>query len=336
MFTEKRLIQAYKKAKVKYFDSNSKYIFFSDIHRGDDSVSDEFARNQTVLLHALDYYYNNDYTYVEVGDGDELWEYKDFKVIRMAHGDIFTVMKKFYDDKRLIMLYGNHNINLKSQRYVKQNYYKYYDEYGQDHFELFPGITPYEALVLKNVHTEQELFIVHGHQGDLPNDQLWMLSRFMLRYFWRYLHVVGFRNPASPAKNLYQRHKIEKNFKKWIRKHKKILICGHTHRPRFPKKNELPYFNTGCCIRTKGITGIELIEGKLQMVDWRMRAEDDGTLKMVRTIVSERVPVERYYRSWIGHTKAKHTMKGAKKWKIQKRMYSQLSIRTNSREKSRQ
>jgi UDP-2,3-diacylglucosamine pyrophosphatase LpxH len=294
MFTDKRLTEAYKKAKVEYFDENSKYVFFSDVHRGDDSVSDEFARNQNLLLHALDYYYNNEYVYVEVGDGDELWEYTDFKHIRLAHSDIFIALKKFFDANRLIMLYGNHNIYLKNKRYVKSNFYDFYDEYNQDLKDLFQGITPYEALVLRHKRTKQDVYIVHGHQGDLMNDQLWIISMFMLRYFWRYLHVVGFQNPASPAKNLYKRHKIEKAYKIWIRKHKRILICGHTHRPRFPKHDELPYFNTGCCIHTKGITGIEIVDGKLMMVDWRIRANDVGILQIVRTVVRGPEPIEKY------------------------------------------
>lgn len=285
MRTDQRLTKAYKKAKIEHFDDTSRYIFLSDCHRGDDSMSDEFARNQHVFLHALDYYYNYGYTYVEVGDGDELWEYADFKHIRLAHSDVFLGLKKFSNKKRMILLYGNHNIYLKSKRYVKKNYYEYYDEYNQKNQTLFQGIKVHEALVLKHKETGQELFVVHGHQGDLMNDQLWMVSRFMLRYIWRYLHVVGFHNPASPAKNLYKRHKIEKTYKKWIRKHKRILICGHTHRPRFPKKRELPYFNTGCCIHSKGLTGIEIYEGKILMVEWRVRADEDGTLQIVRTVV---------------------------------------------------
>ncbi|HCA69582.1 MAG TPA: serine/threonine protein phosphatase, partial [Lachnospiraceae bacterium] len=58
MFTDQRLTQAYNNAKVLLFDDHSKFIFFSDSHRGDDSVSDEFARNQNLFLHALDWYYN--------------------------------------------------------------------------------------------------------------------------------------------------------------------------------------------------------------------------------------------------------------------------------------
>lgn len=285
MYTDQRLTRAYKKAKIEYFDDKSRYIFFSDCHRGDDSVSDEFARNQHVFIHALDYYYNNGYTYIEVGDGDELWEYADFKHIRLAHSDVFLELKKFSNKNRMILLYGNHNIYLKNKRFVKKNYYEYYDEYNQKNQTLLTGIEAYEALVLKHRETGQELFTVHGHQGDLMNDQLWMVSRFMLRYIWRYLHVVGFHNPASPAKNLYKRHKIEKAYKKWIRKHKRILICGHTHRPRFPKKRELPYFNTGCCIHSKGLTGIEILDGKILMVEWRVRADTDGILQIVRTVL---------------------------------------------------
>lgn len=41
---EKRLTEAYKNAKIEYFDNNSKYIFFSDCHRGDGTPSDEFAK----------------------------------------------------------------------------------------------------------------------------------------------------------------------------------------------------------------------------------------------------------------------------------------------------
>ena len=132
MFTDRRLTEAYNNAKVEYFDNTSKYIFFSDLHRGDDSVSDEFCRNQSLFLHALDYYFNQGYVYVEAGDGDELWEYPKFKHIRLAHSDVFLVIKKFFDDKRLVLLYGNHNIYLKNKAFVKKNYYNYYDEYNQD------------------------------------------------------------------------------------------------------------------------------------------------------------------------------------------------------------
>lgn len=294
MYTDKRLMDAYKNAKREYFDKNSKYIFLSDLHRGDDSISDQFVRNQNIVLHALDYYYNEGYTYIELGDGDELWEYPNLKLIRFAHSDVFIAIKKLYDDNRFILIYGNHNIYLKKKYFVKLNLYRTYDEHNQSQEVLFPGITPLEAVVLKHKKTGQEIFAVHGHQGDFMNDQFWFFAMLSLRYFWRYLHVVGFHNPASPAKNLYKRHKIEKKYKTWIRKHKKILICGHTHRPRYPRIGEIPYFNTGCCINSKGIIGMEIVNDTILMVDWRVRAGSDGVLQIVRTIVRGPEPIESF------------------------------------------
>ncbi len=294
MKTNKRLTKAYNNAMIAYIDENSKYVFFSDCHRGDDSVSDEFTRNQILLLHALNYYDENDYTYVEVGDGDELWEYPRFKHIRLAHSDVFLAMKRLFEHNRLIMLYGNHNIYLKSQEYVKNNYYYFYDEYNQTMVKLFKGICPQEALVLKNNTTGQEILIVHGHQGDFINDQVWVVSMFLLRYFWRFMHVVGLENPSSPARNLYKRHKVEKAYKKWIYQNKMMLICGHTHRPKYPKKDELPYFNTGCCINTRGITGMEIIGNSIIMVSWRFQADFKGVMKIERTIVRGPEPLEKF------------------------------------------
>jgi UDP-2,3-diacylglucosamine pyrophosphatase LpxH len=294
MHTDRRLTEAYTSAKTIYFDENSRYIFFSDCHRGDDSVSDEFTRNQNVFSHALEYYYDHGYTYIEIGDGDELWEYPEFKHIRLAHRDIFVVLKRFYDENRFFLLYGNHNIYLKSPQYVKEHYFHFYDEYNQETIELFKDIVPQEALVLKNKTTDQEILIVHGHQGDFMNDQFWKLSMFLLRYFWRFMHIVGFENPASPARNLYKRHKVEKAYKKWIRKHRMALICGHTHRPKYPKCNELPYFNTGCCIRTRGISGIEIIEGNITMVHWGIQSDPNGVLKIERSVVRGPEPIDTF------------------------------------------
>lgn len=294
MFTDRRLNQAYKNARVEYFDSRSKYVLFSDCHRGDDSISDEFTRNQPIFYHALNYYYENGYTYVELGDGDELWEYPHFKIIRSAHTDVFSIMKKFFDDKRMIMLWGNHNIYLKNKNYVKNHYYQYPDDYNPNMHPLFPGLKTYESLIFRNKDTMQEIFAVHGHQGDFLNDQIWGFSMIWLRYFWRFLHVVGFHNPSSPAGNLYKRHKIEIAYKKWIQKNKMMLVCGHTHRPRFPHKKELPYFNTGCCLRTKGITCIEIVDNKIMMVDWRIRSDPEGNLKVVRLVARGPEAIEKY------------------------------------------
>lgn len=299
MFSERRLTEAYQNARIEYFDEKSRYIFFSDSHRGDNSLSDEFARNQNIFLYALKHYYYEGYTYIEVGDGDELWEYSHFKHIRIAHSDIFNFLQRFHDEERMIMIYGNHNMALRNKEYVRRNLHYYYDEYNEEEKPLFYGLEPVEAVLLKHKSTGQEILTVHGHQGDLMNDQLWMISMLMMRYFWRLMHVIGFQNPSSPAKNAQKRHKIEITYNKWIENARKMLICGHTHRPKFPKSDDLPYFNTGCCIHSRGITGIEIDAGKIMLVEWRIRADREGTLQIARKIIRGPEPIEKYDLSFL-------------------------------------
>ena len=212
MRTEQRLTEVYKEARVEYFDENSKYVFFSDCHRSNGSHSDEFLRNRNNYLFALEYYYKNGFTYVEAGDGDELWEHPHFRDIKNAHTDMFDVLKRFFYEDRLIMIYGNHNIYLKNQKYIESNYYTYYNNDTEITCDFMKGLKPCEGLVLKHRNTQQEILVVHGHQGDFSNDQFWFPSMLTLKYFWRFLHAVGAKLPSSPVGNLNKRHKIEKNY----------------------------------------------------------------------------------------------------------------------------
>jgi UDP-2,3-diacylglucosamine pyrophosphatase LpxH len=291
---EKRLTEAYKNAKIEYFDNNSKYIFFSDCHRGEATPTDEFAKNQNIFLFALEYYYKNGYTYVEVGDGDELWEHSNFKHIRLAHDEVYSQLKRFFDDNRLIMMYGNHNICLKFKEFVENNYYKFYDDYNEEEVELFPGMIPYEAVVFKHKNTGQEILTIHGHQGDRMNDIFWRFNMLTVRYFWRFLHSVGFINPASPVRSAEKIHKIERIYSNWIEKNKIMVICGHTHRPHFPKTNELPYFNDGSCVRAYGIQGIEIADGKISLIEWRVKPNPAGDLHIKRKILRGPEPIENF------------------------------------------
>lgn len=296
MNTEKRLTDAYESAFCLPFDSDSKFVFFSDVHRGDNSLSDEFAHNQNIYLHALNHYYNSGFTYIEVGDGDELWEHSDFKHIRSAHSDIYLMLRTFFRENRLYALYGNHNMDFKQPHYVKKYLEHYFDEYTDSVDQLFPQIVYHEAIRLQHQSLDKEIFVVHGHQGDFINDQAWRVTKFINRHLWHYLHIVGFTNPASPAKNLHRRHKIEKNFSKWIRNNEKMLIVGHTHRPKFPGPGDEPYFNTGSCVFPRNITGIEIEKDQITLVDWRIRPDDQGQLTIIRREMQGPEPISQYLR----------------------------------------
>ena len=292
--TRTRLDTVFEKAFPVPFDDSSKFVFFADVHRGDDSLSDEFGRNKHIFYHALNYYYQHDFTYVEVGDGDELWEHPKFDVIRNAHTATFEMMKMFYDDNRFFYLFGNHNMNFSDPEYVKKTLYTVYDDYLGESVDLFPGINVHEALILTHRETGQKLFVVHGHQGGLLSDKYAALSLLFVRFLWRFLHTVGVKYAASPAKNRNKRHKVEKLYTKWNENHDIIIICGHTHRPRFPAPGEPAYFNAGCCMHPRGITCLELIYGKLILATWSVHTKRDGSMYIKRTAVKGPEPIRSY------------------------------------------
>jgi len=294
MFTKQRLDKVYERALRVPIDQNTKIVFMSDCHRGDNSLADEFAKNQTIYYYALNYYYDNEYTYIELGDGDEVWEHKHFSHIRYAHSDVFMTMKKFYKASRLYLLFGNHNIRYSKKFWVRRDLEKFYDEYEEEDAELFPGIKIHEGLVLEYKEKDQEIFCLHGHQGDFWNDQVYIINRFLMRYFWRFMHIVGFTNPASPAKNVHKVHKIEKSIGKWIKERKIMTIIGHTHRPKFPKNGELPYFNDGCCVHPRNITAIEIANGEIMLVSWKIQPHDSGILYTDRTVIRGPEKLEKF------------------------------------------
>jgi predicted phosphodiesterase len=294
MNTLKLLDKVYKNAEKMKFNNDSRIIFFSDIHRGDNSLSDDFAHNQNIYCYALNYYFDRGYSYIEVGDGDELWEHGKFKHLRSAHSDIYYLLKKFYDNNRFLMLYGNHNMSFKYEYFVRRNLDYFYDDYDEKKKELFKGIKVHEAVILVHEETGKEVFVTHGHQGDFINDQIWLLMKLLSRYIWRFFNIIGFRNPASPAKNRIKRHKIEKNFSKWIDINKTMMIIGHTHRPKFPKVNEASYFNTGCCVHPRNITGIELNNGEISLIEWKVRPSENGILKISKKNISGPENVEKF------------------------------------------
>ena len=94
--SKKRFDRAYRNAKIIDFDDTSKFILFSDCHRGDNSFADDFANNRNIYFHALKHYFDEGFQYFEIGDGDELWENLTFKSIFEAHKNVYLLLKQFH------------------------------------------------------------------------------------------------------------------------------------------------------------------------------------------------------------------------------------------------
>lgn len=297
MSSQDRLNKAYKEAKRLSFTNTDKFILFSDCHRGDSSFADDFANNRNIYYHALHHYYKEGYSYIELGDGDELWENMFFKDIFEANKNVYLLMQKFFNQNRLHLIFGNHDFVYKNPNTVKRLLSEYFDPKEGKKIPLFPHIKFEEAIILEHQESNQELFLTHGHQADFMNYVGWKFNRFLVRVLWKPLQVWGIKDPTSPAKNYIELIKVERRLKKWIASNaNKITITGHTHRPRFPSpsENALHYFNDGSCVHPRSITGIEIAEGTIALIKWFIDTKEDGTLQIVKEILEGPCRLEDY------------------------------------------
>jgi UDP-2,3-diacylglucosamine pyrophosphatase LpxH len=282
--TLKRISQVFKSAEQIPFDDCSNIVLMSDCHRGDGSQGDSFYKNKNIYLTALNHYYKRNYTYIEIGDGDELWENNNFSDILLIHKDVFLLLYKFYNKNRLYFIFGNHDIIKKDKKFVKNNL-----------FPLFKNIKIHEGLILKHRITHDKILLIHGHQGDLLNDTLWRLSKFLVRHLWRPLQSFGVNDPTSTSANYDKKEVLKRRLAEWVTKKNYMLIAGHTHKPVFPEIGEPPYFNDGCCVYPEGITAIEIKQGEIMLVKWSSKTNKNGTLTIEREIMAGPKKIKDYF-----------------------------------------
>jgi UDP-2,3-diacylglucosamine pyrophosphatase LpxH len=297
MYEFKRLSQVFKAAEQIPFDDSSRIILMSDCHRGDGSWADDFSKNQNLYFAALSHYYDENYTYIELGDGDELWENKKLSDIMREHSDAFWLLSQFIKEGRFYSLFGNHDIVKRSNGFNKRKAYRNVDEDVKEYLPFFENIKHHEGLVLRHMVTGGKIFLVHGHQADYLNDRLWRVSSFLVKHLWRPLELLGVNDPTSAAKNYEKKVAVEKKLIEWVQRENQMLIAGHTHRPILPEIGETPYFNDGSCVHPRCITGIEIADANIMLVKWSVKTKADGTLVVGRDVLAGPKKLKDYFRT---------------------------------------
>jgi Calcineurin-like phosphoesterase len=295
---------------------NSKFIIFSDQHKGANDVGNDFENNEGNYIAALNYYYQDGFTFINLGDAEELLKY-DVEAVVPNNIKSLSIEAKFHADKRYYRTFGNHDLLWKNKADV--------DTYLEG---LFVDPLPvYEGIVLKKQLSNQQgaiaiskgkevpvqpplkgnqqtvhIFLTHGHQGDTMSDNN-AFSSWVIAHIWapvqRFLQI----NINTPANDYSLRDKHNRMMYEWSRRKKNlILITGHTHKPVFASgrytdiashkidtandvENVKPsYFNTGCCCFNDGdITGIEISNGCIRLIKW-----DNDTGVPSKTILEEK------------------------------------------------
>ena len=220
-----------KKGLVLPFDAEKdKFIILSDQHKGARDGADVFARAEKNYLAALDYYYKQHFFYINLGDSEELWE-NLFLTVKRHNKKTFEAEKEFISRKAFIKIFGNHDLYWDNDPLAAVSLQSIY---GQK-------VEIYEGILLKTTVDKKplEIYMTHGHQGDLQSDGNWF-SKWFVSDIWGpfqgYLRI----NPNTPANNDQLKTDHNKMMYEWSSKRKDLLlITGHTHQPVFRSLTQL-------------------------------------------------------------------------------------------------
>ena len=277
-----------------------KLIVMSDMHRGDGSGADDFAKNSLIYRCALKHYLEEGSTYIELGDAEELWENDNFDQIYITHTPVYELLAKFHDPDpaktRYLKVWGNHDLYWKDNEAVYRT--------------LFPDIAIHEGIVLESGNREDNdemgrvILLIHGHQAD-PKccGEGAVVSKFFVHYFWPDLQRCGVKDPTRAALNPGLCNEVDRRLHEWANNNDQgidVIIAGHTHRAVFENlslterryleskiktegikikhQRDGSYYNTGSCVHPLSITGLEItFDGgtgpQLRLIEWGQATE---------------------------------------------------------------
>ncbi|MEJ1237493.1 metallophosphoesterase [Chryseolinea sp. T2] len=257
----------------------SRFVIFSDQHKGARNGADDFALAEANYLNALKHYNDERFHLILLGDSEELWE-NTLIQIKKFNRATFQAEGLFLKRHALTKIFGNHDLDWEINPMAASELRKIY---GGDLIAL-------EGVILAGEINKKriEIFCTHGHQGDAQSDGN-LFSKFFVSNIWAPLQAYLRINPNTPAYNQSLKTTHNGMMYEWSSQQRNLfLITGHTHQPVFEslthferiQRSEDPtgkvygdirpcYFNTGCCCYDDGdITGIEISEGEIRLIKW--------------------------------------------------------------------
>lgn len=153
---------------------------------------------------------------------------------------------------------------------------KNYDDIINRYGEIF--------WIMSRFYKEGRLRMIYGHQGSFLNDTFWKLGRWLVRYIWTPLELIGFNNPGTPPADNYQNARQNEKIENWAEYHKLVTIAGHTHRPSYPDKGGY-YYNSGSLVHPRCITAIEIENEEIKLVKWCISPDKCNHLTVCRELL---------------------------------------------------
>jgi len=198
---------------MEYKNNQFSSLADNDLKQMIDNIESNLKRSRSLLLEA-----------VTKTEGQRQAKANNISMIDRFWPQL-TKEKQFVQQKRFIKIFGNHDLYWANDPTAWIQLQSIYGE----------KVPIYEGCVLTTTLNDRpfQIYLTHGHQGDLQSDGN-AFSKFFVSNIWGPMQGLLDINPNTPAFNnqlkslhnslMYEWSSVEKNV---------LLITGHTHQPVF-------------------------------------------------------------------------------------------------------
>jgi UDP-2,3-diacylglucosamine pyrophosphatase LpxH len=309
---------------VPYELKTGKFIIFSDLHKGARNGADDFTLSEPNYLAALDHYDKNDFFFISLGDSEELWE-NTLTQVKKYNAATFEAETKFVEKNRFIKIFGNHDLYWDNDPIAWWQLKKLYKEsikvYEGAVLAVSIGDQPlhifcahghqgdaqsdgnwFSKFFVANIWAPLQAYLrinpntpaYNNEKKTLHNDIMYQWSSvqkntllitghthqpvfasltFLERLYKEFQLASSGNNAERQAAIKEKIREIEKDFAA-------VAVDYMSMRPS--------YFNSGCCCFSDGdITGLEIVDGCIQLIKWTRKGETSSREVLESTSLEE-------------------------------------------------
>lgn len=298
-----------KKGLVIPFEAGGgKFIIFSDMHKGAKNGADDFAVCEQAYTAALNHYYTSGFHFIALGDCEELWE-NTLSAIKKHNQPSFEREKAFVPGNAFIKIFGNHDLHWQNdplapfqlkelygydipiyegvvlQTVINAKAVNILCTHGHQGDAVSDGNwfskffvskiwAPFQAYLkinpntpayndqLKSAHNalmyewsaqQKDLLLITGHTHQPVFESLTHLERLYRQLLFARQQTDGSMVDTLQKEIRHRKRKYDTISDDYL----KLKPC---------------YFNSGCCCFDNGsITGIEISDGVLRLIQWKAK-----------------------------------------------------------------